>query len=215
MSNTNNELIVVTSAIVQLKAAAKYRNFNHDTFQSVMSFANTAGLYIALIKKKERRIISDMNVSACNQLVKKLQSAIYDDEFALEELRSVCRTNSILSDVALYGQDDPSAAFMSLVIFQNSLSSTMTPASYLIDLITPYLHKAYITSLEPTWAQNHPLESLTAREKEVYNWMSSGKTNREIGLILGISQFTVKNHVARILEKLNAPNRSAALALCN
>lgn len=215
MSNTNNELIVVTSAIMQLKAAAKYKNFNHDTFQSVMSFANNSGLYIALVKKKERKVVSDINISACSQLVKKLLEMIYNDEFPLEELRDVCKTSSILSDVALYGQDDPSAAFMLLVIFQNSLSSTLTPASYLIDLITPYLHKAYTTSLEPKWAEQHPLDALTAREKEVYDWLSAGKTNREIGLILGISPFTVKNHVASILDKLNAPNRSAALALCN
>jgi LuxR family quorum-sensing system transcriptional regulator SolR len=38
-----------------------------------------------------------------------------------------------------------------------------------------------------------------------------GKTNEEIGEILGISVFTVKNHIQRILLKLNATNRVQAV----
>lgn len=212
---SNNELITVISIIVNLKAATKFKTFSHDTFQSAMSFANSIGLYIALIKKKEGKVISDFNVSACDKLVTKVSEIVCANCIAIDEVKSACKNSCVLSDIVLYGQDDPSSAFVSLVIFQNKLSDTMTPASYLIDLILPYLHKAHITSLAPKWEPYYPLKILTTREKEVYNWMASGKTNREIAMILGISPFTVKNHVAKILEKLNAPNRSAALAICS
>lgn len=53
-------------------------------------------------------------------------------------------------------------------------------------------------------------ESLTAREREVLEWMGQGKGNAEIGIILGISTHTVKRHVERILTKLGAENRYAA-----
>jgi DNA-binding CsgD family transcriptional regulator len=39
-----------------------------------------------------------------------------------------------------------------------------------------------------------------------------GKSNIEIGMILGISGLTVKNHVQNILRKLNVQNRTQAVA---
>ncbi len=53
---------------------------------------------------------------------------------------------------------------------------------------------------------------LTAREAEVLGWVASGKTNPEIGVILGISPLTVKKHVERVLEKTGVNGRAAAAA---
>lgn len=53
---------------------------------------------------------------------------------------------------------------------------------------------------------------LTAREAEVLGWVASGKTNGEIGMILGISALTVKKHVERVLEKIGVNGRTAAAA---
>lgn len=52
----------------------------------------------------------------------------------------------------------------------------------------------------------------TRREMEVAKWLAWGKTNDEIGRILEISPFTVKNHIQRILIKLNASNRTQAVS---
>lgn len=51
---------------------------------------------------------------------------------------------------------------------------------------------------------------LTPREKEVLEWLGQGKSNAEIGIILGISLHTVKRHVERVLVKTGAENRYAA-----
>lgn len=51
-------------------------------------------------------------------------------------------------------------------------------------------------------------ESLTAREKEILSCVSSGSTNKEIALSLGISEHTVKNHLKNILQKLQLQNRT-------
>lgn len=48
---------------------------------------------------------------------------------------------------------------------------------------------------------------LTNREREILNWVASGKTNREIAEQLGISDQTVKNHLKNILQKLQLENR--------
>ncbi len=57
--------------------------------------------------------------------------------------------------------------------------------------------------------------NLTAREAEILRWVALGKTNSEIGSILGISSFTVKNHVQRILKKLDVSNRTQAVGKTN
>lgn len=51
--------------------------------------------------------------------------------------------------------------------------------------------------------------ALTAREAEVLRWLREGKTNAEIGAILGISPRTAQKHVERILEKTGTENRRA------
>lgn len=51
---------------------------------------------------------------------------------------------------------------------------------------------------------------LTPREAEVLYWLSEGKTNPEIGLIVNSSRRTVEKHVEHILDKLGVENRLAA-----
>lgn len=43
-------------------------------------------------------------------------------------------------------------------------------------------------------------------------WVAFGKSNAEIGQILGISAATVKGHIERILDKIGAANRTHAVA---
>ena len=54
---------------------------------------------------------------------------------------------------------------------------------------------------------------LSEREIEIMTWVRQGKTNSEIGSILDISAFTVKNHLKRIFRKLNVYSRSQAVAV--
>ena len=55
-------------------------------------------------------------------------------------------------------------------------------------------------------------EPLTPREREVLAQLAQGRTNREIGASLAITERTVKHHVGQILAKLGAGNRTEALA---
>jgi len=53
---------------------------------------------------------------------------------------------------------------------------------------------------------------LSERESQIMDWVAMGKTNSEIGCILNISAFTVKNHMQRIFQKLNVFNRAQAVS---
>ncbi|POO54979.1 Transcriptional activator protein CzcR [Agrobacterium sp. DSM 25558] len=52
--------------------------------------------------------------------------------------------------------------------------------------------------------------SLTIRESEVLLWIAKGKSNRDIGDILGLSARTVNKHLEQIYVKLGVENRASA-----
>ncbi len=56
------------------------------------------------------------------------------------------------------------------------------------------------------------LASLTEQEHKVLEHVAEGKTNREIGQIMFLSEKTVKNYVSRILDKLGLARRAEAAA---
>lgn len=55
------------------------------------------------------------------------------------------------------------------------------------------------------------VRKITGRRREVLHWMARGKDNVEIGMILGVSTLTVKNHVRDILCIYGAANRVCAV----
>ena len=57
------------------------------------------------------------------------------------------------------------------------------------------------------------LAKLSRQEHRVLALVSAGQTNRMIGDQLGLSEFTVKNYLVSVFEKLNVKRRSQAAAL--
>ena len=54
---------------------------------------------------------------------------------------------------------------------------------------------------------------LTRRQQECLTWMAKGRANGEIADILGVSERTVKFHIAELSKTLNAANRTEAVAI--
>jgi two-component system, NarL family, response regulator DevR len=60
----------------------------------------------------------------------------------------------------------------------------------------------------------HPeLSALTPQERRILELIVDGRTNREIGAALNVSEQTVKNHVTSLLSKLNVTRRTQAAVL--
>jgi two-component system, NarL family, response regulator LiaR len=53
-----------------------------------------------------------------------------------------------------------------------------------------------------------PLETLTAREREVFDAMARGLNNPEIANHLNVSEATVRTHIANVLDKLALRDRT-------
>ena len=88
----------------------------------------------------------------------------------------------------------------------------------LAEIIRPHLATLYRLSTaaeraSPRQPASDPCElpsRLTPREREVLDWVTAGKTNADVALILGASRRTVEKHLERIYEKLGVETRTAA-----
>jgi DNA-binding CsgD family transcriptional regulator len=63
---------------------------------------------------------------------------------------------------------------------------------------------------EPNVAAQRSL-GISAREYEVLRQLAAGRSNKEISNLLSVSPNTVKTHVARLFEKLEAARRTEAI----
>jgi DNA-binding CsgD family transcriptional regulator len=54
---------------------------------------------------------------------------------------------------------------------------------------------------------------LTHRQVQLMNLVASGLSNKEIATTLNLSQFTVKNHLRRVMRQVEATNRYDAVEL--
>jgi len=138
-----------------------------------------------------------------------------------------------LNNIISHGFLDCSQRYATYFSFARIPNGINTFVIRLVEMLAPYLHVAYTQlidvkkSLSATikkYDKNIEMkinkdddfcivkENLSARELEVLQWLFVGKSNWDISNILNISEYTVKNHVQRIIKKLNANNRQHATA---
>lgn len=81
-----------------------------------------------------------------------------------------------------------------------------------IDLINAYSNHFYIAykRLKKLPSVRVDNIALSPREREIVLWMCKGKTEAEIGMILGLSANTVSSHFKSIFKKLNVHNKVMA-----
>ncbi len=65
------------------------------------------------------------------------------------------------------------------------------------------------SNVEPTDAAS----SLTRRQREIFNLLAEGKSNRQIAYDIGISEHTVRVHMTAILRSLGVRNRTQAAVM--
>ena len=92
--------------------------------------------------------------------------------------------------------------------------------AYFLELLHPHLHFALLRSAQQETVRMPQgvaavARPLSAREAEILSWVREGKSNDEIGSILGISALTVKNHLQRVYRALGVSNRAHALSRCH
>lgn len=118
--------------------------------------------------------------------------------------------------IVVHGSHDADCEANSFFVFACESGVIGPKELYILQLVVPFLHSAWIRSQIRETTAGAPLAPaglgiLTAREQEILRWIYLGKSNGEVGAILRISPLTVKNHVQKILRKLNVVNRTQAV----
>ncbi|WP_244846668.1 response regulator transcription factor [Caballeronia sp. SL2Y3] len=75
------------------------------------------------------------------------------------------------------------------------------------------IRRQHALAAMPDSARVHP--TLSPRQQQIMRCVHMGSTNKMIAKTLGISEGTVKIHLASIFQQLGAPNRAAAVAIYN
>ena len=113
-------------------------------------------------------------------------------------------------------------AFSSQPVFSDHARGAMAVVLPYLDVALRQIKHLPHQSHSPVIVPVQPLNNATPpqggrpdiseREAEVLQWVALGKTNADIGSILSISEFTVKNHLQRVFKKLNVSNRAQAIS---
>jgi len=69
-----------------------------------------------------------------------------------------------------------------------------------------------LASSMPEPVIDRAMDSMTERQREIFEWVKKGKTNWEIAKIIGCSEENVKYHMKNILRILGSYNRTQAVA---
>jgi transcriptional regulator EpsA len=126
-----------------------------------------------------------------------------------------------MRSVMVQGMRDERAAVDVMYVAFRKSGHFDEPARHMFDVLLPHIDCATRricnrAETEPKKEVKLPvlgeLTAVTVRETEILHWVSNGKTNYEIGMILGISPFTVKNHLQRIFRKIDVSNRAHAVS---
>jgi len=145
------------------------------------------------------------------------------DGSGVEACRTIREARPETKVVMLTSYADDEALFASIVAGAAGYLLKQTRGQAVIDAITSVAQGRSLLDPSVTGKvlervrrggddQDPALASLTDQERKVLEQLAEGRTNREIGTVLFLSEKTVKNYVSRILDKLGLARRAEAAA---
>jgi DNA-binding NarL/FixJ family response regulator len=144
------------------------------------------------------------------------------DGSGIEACRSIREARPQTGVIMLTSYADDEALFASIIagasgyILKDAKSQTVLDAVSAVaqgrSLLDPTVTGKVLERVRKGPEEDPKLASLTEQERKVLGHVAEGKTNREIGEIMFLSEKTVKNYVSRILDKLGLARRAEAAA---
>lgn len=147
--------------------------------------------------------------------------------FLLEDTGVKCALGEALKKMhcaIVHGINDERGSHDCLYVAFSTREYFSEPVRDAMAMVLPYIdtalrqvsHLPHQSQLQPNPSSDPArlltqVHELSDRETEVLCWVALGKTNPEIGSILSISSFTVKNHMQRVFKKLDVSNRAQAV----
>jgi DNA-binding NarL/FixJ family response regulator len=155
---------------------------------------------------------SAVDESALRELIERLHAADCVPGISVVYISTADHTNTVLASDALHSgvagyfqldivDSESLAAAISLIVLSKAV--VVMPADDLLN--GTGIHGAHQTD-----EHEHILAALTDRESDVLYHVGQGLNNKEIAVVLNISEPTVKKHLSRALTKIHQPNRLRA-----
>ena len=144
------------------------------------------------------------------------------DGSGIEACRAIREARPETGVIMLTSYADDEALFASILagasgyLLKDAKSQTVLEAIRAVaagrSLLDPTVTGKVLERVRKGTNEDPGLASLTEQERKVLEHVAEGKTNREIGQIMFLSEKTVKNYVSRILDKLGLARRAEAAA---
>jgi len=144
------------------------------------------------------------------------------DGSGVEACRAIREARPETKVIMLTSYADDEALFASIIAGASGYLLKQTRGQAVADAVTavaagrslldPDVTGKVLDRLRESRAEDPALASLTEQERKVLIGLAEGKTNRDIGESLFLSEKTVKNYVSRILDKLGLSRRAEAAA---
>ena len=144
------------------------------------------------------------------------------DGSGVEACRAIREARPDTKVIMLTSYADDEALFASVIAGASGYVLKQTRGQAVVDavasvaagrsLLDPDVTGTVLERLRESRAEDPALSSLTEQERKVVACLADGRTNREIGEALFLSEKTVKNYVSRILDKLGLSRRAEAAA---
>ena len=118
--------------------------------------------------------------------------------------------NAVYLGICGYLLKDASATEIVAAVRAAIRGEATCPPSLCMALIQ-HLSKKKAEKFEPPHPRDADHKALTPRQLQLLELVADGLTNKEIAEHLNVSQFTVKNHISRVMRQVEAANRYDAV----
>jgi two-component system, NarL family, response regulator DevR len=187
------------------------------------------GLRTLLAKQKGMTVVGEAaSVKEATELAARARPDVVimdvrlPDGSGIEACRTIRETRPQTGVIMLTSYADDDALFAAIIagaagyLLKDAKSSQVLEAVSAVaqgrSLLDPTVTGKVLERVRKGPEQDPGLASLTDQERKVLEHVAEGKTNREIGEIMFLSEKTVKNYVSRILDKLGLARRAEAAA---
>ena len=138
----------------------------------------------------------------------------YQQSTSKEELEFIEAARGFgLADGITTSSIDPACGLATFFSFAGEEEVDAERYAQLVEYLSHHLHLALMRTARKDAPATEPcVNELSPREVTILNWIKNGKTNWEVGQILGVTERTVRFHLASIFSKLDVTSRSQAVA---
>jgi len=188
-------------------------------------FSKQSGMSVAGTGHESTRAFDELAIRPCDVL-------LLDSVETLGELGKIVDANDGLKKikVLLFGMEEDPGCFLRAVqwgacgYLLNDASSTEMIAAVrgiargeavcppkLCKRLFEHVSSGFFRDPEKVGQRGHAANELTCRQRQLMALVAKGMTNKEIAATLQLSEFTVKNHIRRVMRHLRAGTRHQAV----